>query len=330
MSLTSQSILPYTINIGHVFQVIEWLGYESFENDSDSPDLQRSYYWTGEKQFQSFVGIELYVYKNETAITIDTRTRSGRSYWDIKQQNKTIKTLYDFFGGSFITDDGENVLFECEDKEPTLLESGLFLQRWIYHNAIGRLHIYKMNSTIQGNPKITGISWMDDMNARVISNNLQIPFLVGAWENYLKSTFVVLLKCASNKRKILKGILNKIKITPDDVDSFSQDGETVEWLLANWLSFQRPKAIIENYGLVDKKIDINGTFLKPLADQNITLYDRINHVVDIRNDIVHGGIITANISDSVIEQYINDFTEAADRIYHCLGDHNKVQLSEDY
>lgn len=187
-----------------------------------------------------------------------------------------------------------------------------------------------MNTTTFGNPKPTNIPWIDSMNAKVILNNLKIPFLVGIWEKYLKSTFVVLIKCSSEREKIFKKLLNKIKLLPTYLNSFSKDSETVEWLLAEWLSFQRPKTIIENYQIIDSNIDINAIFMKTVSSQQESLFEKIDHIIDIRNDIVHAGIIDATITDKIIHQYILEFIEAVDCIYHCIGDYFNLKLNEDY
>lgn len=330
MSFTSTNVLPKSTALDRVLEIIEWLDYDTFDTNKDIPHQIGNFGWSGDKQFQSFVGVELQVYQKNGTITIDTRTRMGRSYWDLKQQNKTIKALKDFFGGSFTTDEGKNILFEEDENEPTLLESGLYLQKWKYYNDMGKLQILSMSTKIAENLELTGIPWLDEMNPKIIQNNLQIPYLIGAWEKYLKSTFVVLLKCSSKREKIFKRLLGKIKILPNYMESFSQNSEMVEWLLAEWLSFQRPKSIIDNYQMIDSNIDINGAFMKPTPNQTESLFERLDHVVDIRNDIAHAGIISSNVSDEVIKQYIDDFTEAADRIYHSLGNYYNLQLSEDY
>jgi len=330
MSLESTNILPKSTKIERVINIIEWLGYIAFENDLDIPKFRKSYFWNGDKDFKSFVGIELYICENKGIISINTRTRAGRSYWDLQQQNKTIQTLKDFFGGSFTTDEGKNILFQDDETEPTLLESGLYLQKWQYHNDVRRLQVLRMNAQIAGAPNPTGIPWMDDMNAKIIFNNLHIPYLVGVWEKYLKSTFVVLLKCSSEREKSFKKILNKIKILPQYMETLSQNGETVEWILAEWLSFQRPKSIIDNFQMIDGTIEIQSALMKPTPNQTESLLDRIDHIIEIRNGISHAGIVDTNISDSVINECIEDFIEAADRIYHCLGDYYHLHLREDY
>ncbi|MEG0893621.1 MAG: HEPN domain-containing protein [Oscillospiraceae bacterium] len=330
MSLTSTNKLPKSTVLDRVIQIVEWLGYDTYDINQDIPYQVGNYGWSGNKQLESFVGVELQIYQKDSVITVDTRTRAGRSYWDQKQQNKTIKTLKDFFGGSFVTDDGKNTLFEENEEEPTLLETGLYLQRWMYHNDMGKLRILDMNTQAMGNPKLTEIPWLDEHNAKIILNNLKIPYLVGAWEKYLKSTFVVLLKCSSDREKIFKRLLNKTKLLPDYLESISKNNETVEWLLAEWLSFQRPKTIIENYQMLDSNIDINGIFANTSNKQQKSLFEKIDYVIDIRNNIAHAAIIDVTLTDDVINQYTQDFVGVADSIYRCLGVYYKIKLSEDY
>ncbi|MEG1726153.1 MAG: HEPN domain-containing protein [Anaerovoracaceae bacterium] len=330
MSLTSTNTLPKSTVLDRVIQIVEWLGYNTYDIDQDIPYQVGNYVWSGNKQLESFVGVELQIYQKDGIITVDTRTRVGRSYWDQKQQNKTIKALKDFFGGSFVTDEGKNILFEEDEDEPSLLESGLYLQRWIYHNDLGKLRVLDMNTQTMGRSELTGLPWLDEYNAKIILNNLKVPFLVGAWEKYLKSTFVVLLKCSSDREKIFKRLLNKTKLLPDYLESFSKNNETVEWLLAEWLSFQRPKAILENYQMLNSNIDINAIFAKTSGNQEESLFEKIDHVIDIRNNIAHAAIIDVTLTDDVINQYTQEFVNAADSIYRCLGAYYNIELSEDY
>lgn len=330
MSLESTNTLPEATALERVVQVVEWLGYKAYETNKEIPYQVGNYGWSGTQQLESFVGVELQIYQKDNIITVDTRTRLGRSYWDLKQQNKTIKTLKDFFGGSFETDDGQNILFEEPEEEPSILESGLFLQRWKHHNDMGKLKVLDMCSNISSNLNPTNIPWIDEYNAEIIFNNCKIPFMVGAWERYLKSTFVVLLKCSCNREKVFKKLLTKIKILPDYLESVSRDREAVEWLLADWLSFQRPKSIIENYQIIDSKLDINAVFAKKSDAQQESLFEKIDHIIDIRNNIAHAATIDTSMTNENFREYEKAFEEAADSIYKYLGSYYKIELSEDY
>ena len=331
MSYTSTNTFLKSTVLERVFDIIGWLGYEKYPLNPNIPNQIGSYMWSGDKDFQSFVGVELQVYQDNGIITVDTRTRLGRSYWDLELQNKTIKTLYDFFGGSFVTDEGENILFPKDEEEPTRLEAGLYIHKWKHYNSIEKLSVLNQTYEIQGEFKLSGISYIDEFNPNIVLNNLQIPFLVGAWEEYLKSTFVVLTKCSSEKdrERIFKKLLSKAKVQPDNVESFSQNSESVEWLLTEFIPFQRPQSIVENFKIIDERIDINGVFMKPTPNQTQSLFDRIDNVVIIRNNIVHHGRIYDIVTDDVIKQFIEDFNEAVDRTYRCLNDYYKLDYRQD-
>jgi hypothetical protein len=168
---------------------------------------------------------------------------------------------------------------------------------------------------------------MLEFDSNIIFNNLQIPFIVGAWEKYLKSTFVVLLKFADDREKAFKEIMNKIKILPRYMESFSHSSESVEWVLTEWLSFQRPKSIIENYKMVNKTLDINSIFAKPIPERTDTLLASIDHIVDIRNDIVHAANINTDVTNDVLSGYIADFCNAVESIYKNIGEKYNLALS---
>jgi hypothetical protein len=330
MSYTSTSKLPKSTSLNCVIELIELLGYELYESEFDIPGQILCYRWHGEKDFQSFVGVEIQIYQKDF-ITVDTRTRLGRSWWDLRQQNKTIKALKDFFGGSFVTDEGRNILFYEEDEEePSLLEAGLYLRKWSHHNDLVKLGILNMNANINA-PLPTKFPYIEQYNSKIIFNNLQIPFLVGVLEEYLKTTFVVLMKCLPDgeRSKIFKRLLNKVKVLPDYIGTFSKNSESVEWLLTEYLSFQRPKTIVENFMVIDSKIDINSVFMKPTSNQKGSLFERVDKVINIRNNIVHHAEIDHEITDDTLNQIAEDFNEVANRIYYYLCDYYKLKLTDD-
>lgn len=87
------------------------------------------------------------------------------------------------------------------------------------------------------------------MNPRLFSNNLLLPYLVGIWENYLKSSFVVLLKYTDNRDKILKNA----RFTVDNLKDISSGIISIEEAIVDGFSFQRPKIIAENFKSLDLK-----------------------------------------------------------------------------
>lgn len=76
--------------------------------------------------------------------------------------------------------------------------------RWIFHNASTPLQIYAdfISESIHRNGSAgdlysdaTGVlPFIDGMRPIVVSNNIQLPYLIGAWENYIKNVFLVVLQ----------------------------------------------------------------------------------------------------------------------------------------
>lgn len=329
MSYVSESILGDKATLKQVREVIKLLGYERFQDDLKTPNQTDAFFWSEQNEYKSYVGIELYISKENDLITVTTRTRAGRSYWDLVQQNKTIKYLRDLFGGYFTTDAGRNRYWHPDPKPPTKREAGLFLARWIYHNALIKTKIYLDSRNLEGEisrHEPTGLDYIDAMNPRFFSNNLLIPYLVGIWEHYLKSSFIVLLKCSDNKNRIFKSV----KISPIQLEGISNGELTIEEAIGDNLSFQRPKVIAENFKLINESIDIYSTLRKPYRKRNRSLYDSIDSIIDIRNHVVHSGLTDISLTDARLKSIINDFEVAVDRVYDRFGYCYEFTPNRDY
>lgn len=136
MSYCSENRIPLNASLRRIIEVIELLGYIKVRDSLKIEGQVAVYVWNGDKENISFVGIELYVYKHEDCISVQTRTRVGRSYWDLEHQNKTISLLKSLFGGSFTTDEGNNRYMNIDSSTPSKLASSLYLARWRFNNAL--------------------------------------------------------------------------------------------------------------------------------------------------------------------------------------------------
>jgi hypothetical protein len=320
MSYTSKSILSKNTALKQVREVIQLLGYKKTTDNYKIQNRTDSMIWIGEEDYQSWVGIELSIYKEDGQITIETRSRLGRSYWDLMHQNKTIKILRDLFGGYFETDAGKNRYWRPNKKPPSLIMSGCFLARWRFNNALIKPRLYLNQRGLNqpnAKPELTGFDFIDEMNPRLFSNNLLLPYLTGIWEEYLKSTFIVLLKYSKNR----KHVLNKAKLSKSFLESIASGEQKVEEALAESLSFQRPKIICDNFKLINNKLDIASVLKKPYKRRKTSLFESINLCIDSRNELVHTGQINILLIDKNIEKIIDDFEVAVDRIYKLISEH---------
>lgn len=329
MSLGSSNHISATVPYKKLFWIIEKLGYAEVAVPKDLKyAYKKMYFWHPEKYDLTYVGVELNVRQIENdEIIIETRTRAGRSYLELQQQNQTIKIIKEFFGGYYRTDYGKNKLFPSDECNPekTDLEMALYVQRWIFNNALTPLKIYVdfISESIHTNGSAgdlysdaTGVlPFIDGMRPVVVSNNIQLPYLIGAWENYIKNVFLVVLKYGDVSDKFIR----PDKLSADDLIRIKNGEACVEECLVNRLSFQRPYIIISNFKQLDSSIDVNGIFQKPFKRRKTSLYTQIDDMIDLRNKIVHDGFLDANLTQKDISKFIENITEVADRLYKVLG-----------
>ena len=329
MSYCSENKLPLTTPITRLFEVISLLGFQKVRDPLKIKNQIGAFIWAGNNEKITFVALELYVYKEENCISVQTRTRLGRSYWDLHHQNKTISLLKSLFGGSFTTDEGANRYMIIGTPEPSKIASSLYLDRWRFNNAILKPKIYLSSRNLTGNvakEESTELPWMDDMNPRILSNNMILPYLIGCWESYFRNSFISIIKYTDASPKALKNC----RISTSDYMRIIHGEVSLESVLADSLSFQRPNIISENFRTLDLKIDIAAWLKKPYHKRKKSLFDSITEVVETRDIIVHTGMTDINIFDQQIKTIMDDLIVAVDRVYRGFGDIFSFEPSFDF
>ena len=259
------------------------------------------------------------IYREVDCISVQTRTRTGRSFWDLQQQNKTISLLKALFGGSFTTDEGANRYMKFDTPEPPPIACSLFVSRWIFNNAMIKPKIYLQNRQMTGDiarEERTEFPWLDNLNPRILSDNMIIPYLVGCWESYFRNSYISILKYSNH---IPEKALKNCKLSPKELLMAVRNEAPLECLIADSLSFQRPNIIAENFRQLDPNIDIVQWLKKPYHKRKKTLFDSITEIICIRDSIVHTGNVDLRIMDKQITNIMNDLTAAADRAYQGFG-----------
>ncbi|WP_315806910.1 MULTISPECIES: hypothetical protein [unclassified Bradyrhizobium] len=329
MSYTSESKLPNTVKLSQLQEVIELLGYKKIGNPLDIPNQVSSYFWLDENEYKSWTGVELQIYRKGGEITVDTRSRVSRSYWDLRHQNKTLKTIRDLFGGHFTTDAGRNRYYHPDEPPPSLLSSGCYLARWRFHNALIKARVYLMTRKLEGDlakETPSGFLFMDEMNPRLLSNNLLIPFVLAIWEEYFRATFAAALKYSNRREPVLK----KARLSHDQLEKIAIEDQPLERTVAECFSFQRPSSISETFKLLDSRIDLGGAMRKPYKRRKVSLYDSIESLVEGRNAFVHEGRINVKLYDRELQVILDDIVEAVDRAYATIGNHYRFSPIHDY
>lgn len=325
----SENELPEGTNLRRVLEVVELLGYRSVKDGLRVPSRVKSYFWSEDSEYQSWTGVELSIYRTGGLIAVSTRSRVSRSYWDLSHQNKTIKLIRDLFGGNFTTDAGQNRYFSPESPPPSPLSSGCYLARWRFHNALMKARIYIATRKLEGNiakEASAGLAFMDEMNPRLLSNNLLIPYVIGVWEEYFRSTFAAALKYANNRETVLK----KSRLSHMQLEQIAAEKKPIEQTISECFSFQRPSQIGENFKLLDSKLDIAAALRKPYRKRRTNLFDSIEALVEGRNAFVHTGQMDLSLYDKALDRTLTDIVEAVDRAYDAIGSHLDFTPIRDY
>lgn len=278
-----------------------------------------SYMWLGNDDEISYVGVELSIYKYDDYTSVQTRSRVGKSYWDLKHQNKTISLLRSLFGGSFETDEGKNRYMEFGGDAPSRLSCALYIARWVFHNAMIKPLIYLDTRKLTGDiarEEPTGLPWMDELNPRVLSHNMLIPYIIACWESYLRQSYIAIMKYADS---IPEKALKSFRATPAELLEVVRKESDLAYILADSLSFQRPSIAAENFKQLNSRIDLKRWLSTPYHKRKKSLFDSITELVEIRDMIVHQGSMSQDFNEKKIRMIMDDLAVSADRIYDGFG-----------
>ena len=236
--------------------------------------------------------------------------------------------LRDLFGGHFVTDGGQNKYWRPDGIPPSLLSSGCYLARWRFHNALMPAQIYLKARQLEwasAANKPSGFGFIDEINPRLLSNNIVVPYIVGVWEDYFRTTFSVLLKYSDNRDAVLR----KCRPTHAQIGKILYS-KSPEYVISECFSFQRPSVISENFKLIGVRLDLASAMRKPLRRRKATLYDIIERAIEQRNGLVHSGSMDLALFDEKLNSLISDFVFAVDRAYHAIGAHFRFDPIRDY
>src|ERR1019366_8747879 len=73
-----------------------------------------------------------------------------------------------------------------------------------FNNAIIKANVYLESRNFKGTiakETPSGLDFMDELNPRLLSNNLLLPYVIAIWEDYFRSTFAAALKYSKGKER---------------------------------------------------------------------------------------------------------------------------------
>ncbi len=266
------------------------------------------------RTYESFSGVFLVIYRpNARTIGVYTRTNSWCSRWDLDQQIRTVRLLRRYFGGSFVTDVGTNRYWRNERPKMTPEESGCFLAFERFHSSIQRVLHYLAERgfpSAYSDPKRFK-PVVDPLNPRLLSNNLIVPYLVAAFEEYFRSVFVVLAQFCANREALFKNA----RIPADRLAAIGEDGITPEEAVAHGMSFQNVEAICASLRAVDQRIDVAGVLRKPHGRRRESRFEGLQRLIARRHSIIHKSEFDTAFEDEDVARAMDDLYSGV-RAFH--------------
>lgn len=223
------------------------------------------------------------------------------------------------FGGTFETDFGKGRYLQCDQHHPeTPAESGCYLA---YGGFVANLSVVDFYLAFRPpdtppfhNPDSKLHVILDELNPRLFTNNLLVPYFVAILEEYLEATFIALLRYSKSRSQLFRNI----RLPADALERVATDSSSLEEEVANTLSFQNVHRFCHNFHMLDKRLDIAGALRKPYRRRKVSLFDTTVRLIEIRHKLIHGGQFDSRFTDAQIRSMALDLEEVVDRIYRTI------------
>lgn len=320
MSYETTSRLPKGISKQQAAEFAELIGYEpsgTYAHMGRPRTLSLSHF--RERDYSSWNTIELSISSSGGYTTVHTRTRVGRSPYDFKKQNWTADEFKKRFGGSLTKDNGDGSGYDPGPSIPPAA-SGCYLAARRMKSNLSRLstylNIYPAPEIAEGMKRTEKI-WpqMRAYNPEIFSRNVLVPYLVASMEDYLKSSYVALLRYSPNKAMLLKNA----RLSGDQLASIADGKISVEDAVSENKSFQNLRLIGRHFSELDPKLDILGPLRKPSGYNS--LYDQLEKLVEQRHALIHRMELDLSLDTHKVKAAVMRLEKAMGKVYSELLNH---------
>jgi hypothetical protein len=315
MGYDSTSYFPKSVSRERVEHLVELLGYKRYTFREDKAKRSVVFHYFQEENYLSACGVRLVIRKGSRGIEVDTRTNIWCSEDDMRVQNLTLRRLRDYLGGRFVTDFGRNRYFQFEGDRLERPEAGCAIAFSRFGHNVIKVGIYIESRRFEGNWETVGqFDYLDDINPRIFSNNMLVPFMVAALEEYFQATFVALLTYSPNKLAILKNS----RIRPEDLIAIANGTASVERAISDQFSFQNLEQIASHFRSIDPRLDLAGILRKPYRRRRRSLYESFAALIKHRHDIIHRSDTLTDFTDDRAITALEDLEAGITRVYRMI------------
>lgn len=329
MSYESINKLHLKTQIRDVVGLLELLGFRRILKPRFRSEGELAqYYWFEDVEYRSYAGVYLSLGKDSNGqLVVYTRTIVSRSYYDLMQQNHTIRTLKKYFGGTFETDIGRERYFPNEGNPPTPAQAGCHLAFQRFGQSLIKADIYLMSRNFpQEQWKNTGnFEFIDQLNPRLLSNNLLLPYIVSLIEEFFKSTFIALLKYSERKESLFKGK----RLSSYHLLKISSGDFSIEEAVAENSSFQKVSTICQHFKDLEPDLDLAGVLRKPYRRRKKSLFETLEQLVLQRHAFIHKGHMETSFDDADVKRALDDLEASVIRCYRRITEYYGWEFDKD-
>lgn len=319
MSYETQNRLPPSVPLRDAVEFAELLGFERAGSYAHMgrPDICSMTHFQ-DRDYQSWETIELSLITTEKGLSVCTRTRIGRSAYDYKKQNDTVRAFKKRFGGTRHTDGAGY------DPGPPIppAASGCHLAMQRLDWSLTRLNHYLMLAEMRPhNDQMTAMQkvWpgMRQLDPEVFASNVLIPYITAMMEEVLKSLYVSLLRYSETKARVLRSA----RLSGEQLALISDGTLSVEEAIAEMMPFHLPSNVGDHFKALDRNLDILAPLRRRLKRSKTSLLDRLDALVTRRHALIHGMAIDIDLDRGRIEEIVFDVMDGMSRIYRAITQH---------
>lgn len=301
-----------------IVELLQLLDYKYLNSYTSKEKIKISHYqWFEKHNYKSWDGISLDLFIQNKQVIIETGTTINLSYYDLEQLNKTLKTFRKLLKAEFVTSYGKNRYLNIELNKLGFAESGCAIAYNYFGNNFGRVRHYFESREYEKEPtQLTGHYLLDFFNPKTLSNSLILTYLVSILEDYWKSTYIALLKYSTKKKSILK----QQRITADRLYLVSNNELSIEEAFAESLNFSRISIVQDLFKKLDTNLKFFDALRKPISKSKKSIYDSLEEMVNIRNEIIHKASTPIILDNDYIIELINNLQDCIEIFYEQLTD----------
>lgn len=245
-------------------------------------------------------------------IRVVSHSSIWRSPTDNDLHNALLDSLQSRFGGSFRTNRGRNAPVTCDRPYRFEAEAAAY-KAYANFETNHSSFLWLAENISTSTPKLPpGVDWTDP---RIYLSHALLPFLTTTAEEYLRSTYVGLLRYSPRKATVLRTVR---ALTGDDLARISEGATTVERAVAQQMGFQTLDRIVASFRDVDPNLDISAPLKRPYRKRAPTLFESIATLFERRHAFVHSMRIDPKYEMRHLVKDGEDLFAGLDRVYKHL------------